>query len=415
VLGKIKAFEAKAKEENRESLTADESTSVSELLKEAESISDRIKTAERIREQEIEQSRESRTAPAPHDGAPAEVKQNRAFGSRFAGVVRALAASKGVISEAIRYAEAAGDAEVAKALGTSSSSAGGYLVPSPIASEVIPALQAATIVRRMGAVPVPLPNGIVNIPKIATAGAATWIGENANVGKTEPVFGNVQLSKKKLAALIPISNDLIRYSAPSVDSLIVNDTVRAIAAAEDSAYIRGAAAGNNPVGVKNLMHASMAVAMTATPDVAKVTSDLNKAVARVVAANVNLVKPGWMMSPRTFFYLKALRDSTGAKAFPELGDGMLLGYPVGMTTQIPDNLGGGTNESEVYFANFSDLLIGEALELSVAVSDQAAYHDGSNVVAAFSLDQTVIRVILETDFAMRYDKSASMITGVTWS
>jgi hypothetical protein len=36
------------------------------------------------------------------------------------------------------------------------------------------------------------------------------------------------------------------------------------------------------------------------------------------------------------------------------------------------------------------------------------------VQATFSLDQTVVRVIEEHDFALRYDKAFALIQNVTW-
>jgi HK97 family phage major capsid protein len=154
--------------------------------------------------------------------------------------------------------------------------------------------------------------------------------------------------------------------------------------------------------------------MTATPDVAKVTADLGAAITRVMSANVLFVNPGWVLPPRIWNYLATLRNSQGALAFPEMAGGVLMGFPFKICTQIPVNLGTGTNESEVYFVNWVDCVIGEALNLMIDVSDTAAYYDGSAVVAPFSQDQTVIRVISEHDFNMRYVYSAAMITGVIW-
>jgi heptaprenylglyceryl phosphate synthase len=60
------------------------------------------------------------------------------------------------------------------------------------------------------------------------------------------------------------------------------------------------------------------------------------------------------------------------------------------------------------------VVIGDALNLQIDVSQEAAYHDGSNVVAAFSLDQTVIRAIIETDMVMRHDAAVTVLSGVKW-
>lgn len=93
--------------------------------------------------------------------------------------------------------------------------------------------------------------------------------------------------------------------------------------------------------------------------------------------------------------------------------GLLRGVPFRATTAVPINLGGGT-ASEVYLADFSEVLIGETGSIAIDVSTEAAYHDGSAVVSAFSKDQTVIRLIMANDLAVRHLEAVAVLDGVTW-
>ncbi len=61
------------------------------------------------------------------------------------------------------------------------------------------------------------------------------------------------------------------------------------------------------------------------------------------------------------------------------------------------------------------MAIGDNLNLTIDVSQEAAYYDGANVVAAFSQDQLVIRAIAEHDFVLRYDKAVAVLAGVDWA
>jgi HK97 family phage major capsid protein len=153
----------------------------------------------------------------------------------------------------------------------------------------------------------------------------------------------------------------------------------------------------------------------ATVNVTNISSDLGTAQSNVFGSNVKPSNPGWLMAPRTYFYLKNVRNSQGFYAFPEMSEPTpsLQGYPVKWTSQIPTNLTDGT-QSEVYFVNFGDMIIADSMQLILDVSSEAAYYDGSAVVAAFSQDQTVIRCIAQHDFAPRYDLAISVITGVKW-
>jgi HK97 family phage major capsid protein len=136
---------------------------------------------------------------------------------------------------------------------------------------------------------------------------------------------------------------------------------------------------------------------------------------RLEAANANMISCGWVMAPRTIRWLQSLRDGNGNKAYPEIDAGMLKGYPFALSTQIPTNLGVGTNESEIYFADFGDCYIGEDQQLIISFSQEASYNDGAgNWVSAFQRDQTLVRVIAKHDFGPRHVESVAVGTGVTW-
>jgi len=268
----------------------------------------------------------------------------------------------------------------------------------------------------MGAVTIPMATGTLNIPKLAGGGSASYIGENTDIPKTQPSFGTVQLTWKKLAAIVPISNDLLRFSSPAADMIVRDDLVAAMAQREDAAFIRDDGQNNTPKGLRSWASSvNNVIPANATASLDTVTTDLGKLVLALKQANVRFIRPGWLMSPRTEMYLLTLRDGNGNYAFrPEMLAGRLFGYPYAVTTQIPENLGGGNgNETEVYLVDFADAIIGESTQLIIDASTEASYID-NGLKSAFSLDQTVIRVIAEHDFAMRHEESVAVLTGVTW-
>lgn len=338
-------------------------------------------------------------------------------GTMTARIVRALAAAKGDPERAANWAKKnwGEDEPVIKALAAGDATAGGYLVPPEYSTDLIELLRPRAVVRRLGAVVLPMETGTLNIPKITGGATASYIGENTNIPKTEQTFGQITLTWKKLAALVPISNDLLRFSSPNADTIVRDDLVAAMALREDLAFIRDDGTNNKPKGLLNWAPAENKFNANATVDLANVTADLGKAVYTLKKNNVRFIRPGWIISPRTENYLMTVRDANGNFAFrEEMLAGRLFGYPYGVTTQVPDNLGAGGDESEVYLVDFADAVIGEATQLIIDASTEAAYHDGANVVAAFSLDQTVIRVIAQHDFALRHAESACVIQSVTW-
>ena len=360
------------------------------------------------------------------DDGHRRIDEAKAKGLSFGAYVRALAGGRNDKEKAIKIAKAWGYHGVADALGKSVEKAmsagdplaGGFLVPEEFSADVIELLRASGVVRSLNPLTMPMSTGSIKVPRINAGSSAAYIGENTNVTKTEVGTGQLTLTFKKLAALVPVSNDLIRYSAPSSDAIVRDDMIRALAAREDLAFIRGDGTSGTPVGLKNWIAASNKFAANGTVSLANVTTDLGNALKLIMDANITLiiqqgatggidVRPGWIFSPQVWKYLFTVQTALGTYAFrDEMLRGTFWGFPFRVTTQC--------ETSTVYFGCFAHAVIGEALGLMVDASQEAAYHDGSNVVAAFSQDQTVIRVIAEHDFALRHETAFSLITGVTW-
>ena len=80
----------------------------------------------------------------------------------------------------------------------------------------------------------------------------------------------------------------------------------------------------------------------------------------------------------------------------------LLGYPFETTTQIPITIN--TDETEVYLANWADLLIGQWVGLSIMASQEAG--------TAFVTNQTWVRMVTDVDVQVRRPESFVLGTGV---
>lgn len=354
--------------------------------------------------------------------------RSQAKGADFARLCLALAANKGIPELAVAWAaKRFGDQmadPVCKALSASVATAGGFLVPEVLSGEIIDLLRPRTVVRASGVPTAPLVNGGLLINRHSSTSQAQYIGENQAAPKTEPTVGQIRLTARKLAAIIPISNDLIRYSPFGAEQFVVSDIVNSMATTEDAAFLRGNGLGNAPKGMRYWASptSTQVIAAQGTVNISNCRGDLGKLELALMNANVPMIAPTWVMHPRTLTFLRNLTDTNGNLAFPEVnqsiavanGQAMLRGFPVRTTTAVPANLGGGSNESEIYFYDASEGIIGEATGILIDASGDASYSDGSNTVSAFQNDQTVIRAIAQHDFAMRHDQAVAVLTGVTW-
>ena len=92
------------------------------------------------------------------------------------------------------------------------------------------------------------------------------------------------------------------------------------------------------------------------------------------------------------------------------------GTEIYTTSQLPNNLGVGTDETEVIFCDFNEMMIGDAMTVSLAVSTEASYVDGGGAtISAFQRDLTLMRAVSEHDFAPRQDAAIAVIRGDSWA
>lgn len=305
-----------------------------------------------------------------------------------------------------------GNDRLAQAM-TAANNAG--MIPDNLRPVVIELLRPRSVIRRMEPMMVPLVNGNLRMPRLATGATANYVGENTNAASSIPDTDSVTLTAKKLIAVVPVTNELLRRSTPGGDVVIRNDLIAAVAQKEDSTFLRSDGTSNTPKGLRFWApnNSTSRPAANATVNVANIQADLTKLINALETTDVPMIRPSFILAPRVKNYLSTLRDS-GQVVFPEMTQGLLRGFPFYVSNQIPTNLGGGTNESEVYFTDASELMLAEEPTFILEASSEAAYHDGSAVQSAYSRDLTVFRIIVEHDFAPRHDNSVAVLTAVTW-
>lgn len=329
------------------------------------------------------------------------------------------------------------DKEVAKALNTTGTAAGGALIPQAFATEIIELLRARTVVRDSDPTTIPMPGGNLTIPRLAAGASAGYNGELDDIGASQESFDDLQLNAKKLTALVPVSNDLIRRSPIGVEELVRDDLLQTMARREDLAFLTGDGMGNSPIGMLNQAAAANKIIATALPAATGDSSTDNQAILTAVVSVLQgmllllengmsmMVRPTWITTPSVKMYLMTLRDGVGNFVFrDELSgdDPHLMGHPLKISQQLPSNLNTGTtaapvnNGAYIFMADMKDVVIADTYEIFIDASDVAVYQDTSGAqVSAFRRDQTVFRVISEHDFGLRHQASLAVATVPGWA
>ncbi|MGY2052952.1 phage major capsid protein [Methylobacterium sp. JK268] len=427
--GALDALHAKAFAEGSapEDLTALEAG-----LKDVEDVERKIDLAERA---EAARAKAAKPADAPVVNptalAPAEVARKLTPKEKVSILIKAAARSKmsGGMVNTMQAIDEAGfpdlakdvDAATRKALNQGVSTDGGVLIPTVLSAEFIPLLRQQSVILSSGPRIIPLPRGNLTIPGMASGATAAYVGETQPIPTSQPTFKSVTLNLKKLAGIVPVSNELIVDSTFAIDTMVADDLVYEINNTGDSQMLRGVGSSTAPTGLLNLIPsgqktAAYALTGTLAADIQGIIASLTSAKTRMRTNLVPPIKPTWVMSPRTAGYLSALVGPNSNFIFPSIqGDEpTLMNLPVKVSTHVPDNLGTGTNESEIYLIDFGHVYVGEGTQIVITTSMEATVVVASTPVSAFQNDLTLVRGIVRHDIDLRYLQAVEVITGVKW-
>jgi HK97 family phage major capsid protein len=318
-----------------------------------------------------------------------------------------------------------GDDIVARALNGSVTGEGGALIPQDFMADLIELLRASTAVRGAGPMEVGMPMGNLTIPRLAGGATASYQLELDDIATSQERFDDVNFVAKKLTAMVPVSNDLIRRAPIGVEEVVRDDLVQTIARREDLAFLRGDGTDKGPVGMRSLCLPANVITVTAMPATPTPGDALTAILAGTGAAILALqngmsrmIRPTWIMAPTVARFITVARDQVGGFYFKdEMERGTFNGYPVRITQQIPTNLvmTTYTKASEIYFVDMADFVIADTYNVVVDASDVASYNPGAGMVSAFQRDQSVFRVIAEHDCNMRHLQSLVVLLTQDWA
>ncbi|NKD45759.1 phage major capsid protein [Haematospirillum jordaniae] len=224
--------------------------------------------------------------------------------------------------------------------------------------------------------------GLVGNMEIPVSGiTGYWLKESQNAPKTVPSYSSKTLRPRRIGALMPITRRQLIPSSLEAEALIRTDLAAAIGETIDKAVFYGTG-DEAPRGLSRLD--GINVVRPATPG--KPTYDeLVEMESVIAAANADTPEMAYVLSSRAWGWLKTAQKFKGTNGVPiwEPGD-TVNGYRAETTNQIEPN--------DIFFGNFSDLIIGlwGGLEITVDTATNSA-SGGIRVIAFQDCDFLVRR------------------------
>lgn len=296
-----------------------------------------------------------------------------------------------------------------KAMDTGTGGAGGgFVVPAQYVAAYIDVLRAKSVVIKAGATLMEgLTGSPVLIPKQLTSASVYWIGQNTTITPSDPSFGQIQMTPKTLAIRAQYSNLLGMLSNPAMETLVRNDFAKVAASELDRVLLRGSGAANQPLGLNGV--AGLGSYAIGANGGSLSVDDLYGLAGVVEDANGLDGKLALITNPKALRKLKKQRigqysgDTGGTYIVAPLLTDEALSKAIGLTclttTQLPVNLtkGSSTDCTEVYFGNWSELLVGMFGQVELL-----ATNIGGNAWAQNAIE---VRLIQNVDVQVRHGQS----------
>ncbi|WP_417883674.1 phage major capsid protein [Vibrio rumoiensis] len=238
--------------------------------------------------------------------------------------------------------------------------------------------------------------GNVSIPKQTGSATAQWLNLDGTdtVDESEPSIGNVAMKMRSLAALVPISHNLVKQGSPDAEQLVKSDLLRMIAQGIDKALINGSGTGNEPFGIMNTAGVNTVTIADAT-NMIPTYEELVQMFGAVAMANADMGNMAYLTSPDVATKLMTQKIDAGsglfAWAMSEAGKGRLAGHPAMYSGSAP--------EKTTLFGNWSDAIIGTWGTVELAVNPNHNFAKGT----------IGVRCIHDCDIAVRNAQSFTKV------
>lgn len=321
-------------------------------------------------------------------GAPITVKPNVAKGTSFTRFAMALMAGKGNLMQSAEIAKRWADqtpevetvlkAAVAAGTTTDATWAKPLVEYQNMASEFAELLRPQTIIGRIpGMRNVPFN---IKVPRQTGGSSAGWVGE----GKPKPVsalaFDQISLGFAKLAGIVVMTDELVRFSNPSAEAIVRQDLIDTIVQTMDKDFVDPANGGSANVKPASITFGVTPVVARGT-DADAARADVQALMGKFITANLSLAGAVFLMTEMQALSFALMLNPLGQREFPDIeinGDsgGKFFGLPVILSENIPANPGSGDPVvgagSRIILAKASEILLADDGETLLDASNQAS-------------------------------------------
>jgi HK97 family phage major capsid protein/HK97 family phage prohead protease len=327
-----------------ETLDAEKAEKADDLTAEIKAINDHLKRLNTVQSlkavtakpvQQVKNAEEGAAARQP--GATVQVKRNVEKGIIFTRLLGAKYLAYKHHMNAVEIAKSKfGDTPEVETILKSAVAAGtttDSVWASPLVeltnatSEFIELLRPATIIGRL--------NGLrrvpfnIKVPRGTQDPTAYWVGEASPKPVSSMAFDSIELAFNKVAGIVPMTEELMRFSNPAAEGLVRDGLVASIAYLTDRDFLDPTNAGESGVKPASVTYSVSPVTVTGTT-ADHFRADLGSLISKYLAANMSVAGLVLVMTSVQAMRLALMRNTLGQREFPDImaSGGTIEGIPV---------------------------------------------------------------------------------------
>jgi len=242
--------------------------------------------------------------------------------------------------------------------------------PQFMASEFIELLVPLTIIGRIpGLRRVPFN---IKIPREITAASVNWVGEGAPKPVSAMAFDSISLGFTKVAGIVPVTDELFRFSNPAIETLVRDSLLTAVALLTDRDFLDPAKAAVPGVSPASITNGVTPITPSGTNGDA-LRADLGALLQVYAAANMSVQGLVLVMTSQQAIRISLMRTPLGTTEFTGMSPsgGALEGIPV-ITSENIVSQGSPPTGSLIVAINAPEILLADDGAVSVDMSREAS-------------------------------------------
>jgi HK97 family phage major capsid protein/HK97 family phage prohead protease len=285
-------------------------------------------------------------------------------------------------------------------------------------------LRPLTIIGRIpGLRRVPFRVGLVGQ---TSGGQGYWVGESQPKPLTKFDFNRRTLTPLKVANIAVLSEELVRDSSPSADTIVRDQLAAALQARLDEDFIDPTQAAVADVSPASILNGITAIGSTGNA-IASIRADILAIVGAFVADNNPPTSGVWIMRSLSALGLSLLQNPLGQPEFPtvNINGGTLFGMPIVTSQHVPDGTVALINAGDIYIADEGGVNVDVSREASLEMEDapantpnalgaspQTVSHQA--MVSMWQTNNVAFRAERTINWMRRRDEGVQHLSSVDW-